>query len=75
MAILAEEKRLNLYNFDKPDAENSRYVLTSPRSLEACSRLKVKPLTLLPKPIKVFEKEHTGKSVELIKVILYLAKL
>jgi len=69
MAILAEEKRLNLYNFDKPDAENSRYVLTSPRSLEACSRLKVKPLTLLPKPIKVFEKEHTGKSVELVKIL------
>ena len=27
---------LDLYNFDEPGAEDSRYVLTSPRSLEVC---------------------------------------
>ncbi|KAE8290286.1 Coiled-coil domain-containing protein 177 [Larimichthys crocea] len=29
---------LDLYNFDSPAAEGSRYVLTSPHSLEACAR-------------------------------------
>ncbi|KAK2146951.1 hypothetical protein LSH36_577g03010 [Paralvinella palmiformis] len=33
---------IDLFNFDDPKFENSKYVLTSPRSLEACSRLGVK---------------------------------
>ncbi len=33
---------LDLFNFDRPEYEDSKYVLTSPRSLEACSRLSIK---------------------------------
>lgn len=33
---------LDLYNFDSPDAQSCPYVLTSPRSLEACSRVGIK---------------------------------
>ncbi|KAI3386399.1 hypothetical protein SNEBB_008276 [Seison nebaliae] len=40
---------LNLYNFDAPENVNSQYILTSPRSLEACWRLRIKPVELLPK--------------------------
>uniref|UniRef100_A0AAV2JIN4 Uncharacterized protein n=1 Tax=Knipowitschia caucasica TaxID=637954 RepID=A0AAV2JIN4_KNICA len=35
---VAPKLHLDLYNFDSPAAEGSRYVLTSPRSLEACAR-------------------------------------
>ena len=34
--------QINLYNFEDPQFEDSRYVMTSPRSLEACSRLGIK---------------------------------
>ena len=34
--------KIDLYNFDHPDFIDSKYVLTSPRSLEACSRLNIK---------------------------------
>lgn len=33
---------LDLYNYDSPDAQSCPYVLTSPRSLEACSRVGIK---------------------------------
>lgn len=36
---------LDLYNFDTPDAQSCPYVLTSPRSLEACSRVGIKVKT------------------------------
>ncbi len=39
--------KIDLYNFDHIDFADSKYVLTSPRSLEACARLN----------IKVFEKK------------------
>lgn len=34
--------KIDLYNFDHIDFADSKYVLTSPRSLEACARLNVK---------------------------------
>ena len=34
--------KMDLMNFEDPEFEDSKYVLTSPRSLEACSRLGVK---------------------------------
>jgi hypothetical protein len=40
--------KIDLYNFDHIDFADSKYVLTSPRSLEACSRLDIKVL------IKIF---------------------
>ena len=61
---------LDLYNFDSADAEGSKYVLTSPRSLEACSRLKVKPVELLHKSHGVFSQENVEKPVELIQVCI-----
>ncbi|KAG7466116.1 hypothetical protein MATL_G00161470 [Megalops atlanticus] len=54
---------LDLYNFDSPDAEGSRYVLTSPRSLEACARCGVKPVELLPRPLADFAHEAPGRSM------------
>lgn len=48
---------LNLYNFDKVDASNCPYVLTSPRSLEACANQGVKPVELLPKLLDEFRDE------------------
>jgi len=69
MATVFQTPQLNLYNFDKPEAQDSRYVLTSPRSLEACSRLHIKPLSLLPMSLEAFERQHSGKSPELIKLL------
>lgn len=34
--------QINLFNFEDPKFEDSKYVLTSPRSLEACARVGVK---------------------------------
>lgn len=37
-----EMPKIDLMNFEDPQFEEGKYVLTSPRSLEACSRLGVK---------------------------------
>ncbi|XP_046711592.1 coiled-coil domain-containing protein 177 [Silurus meridionalis] len=54
---------LDLYNFDSPAAEGSRYVLTSPRSLEACARCGVKPVELLSRPLSDFAREAPVNSM------------
>ncbi|XP_058606185.1 coiled-coil domain-containing protein 177 [Onychostoma macrolepis] len=54
---------LDLYNFESPAAEGSRYVLTSPRSLEACARCGVKPVELLSRPLSDFAREAPGRSM------------
>uniref|UniRef100_A0A8C8R813 Coiled-coil domain containing 177 n=1 Tax=Pelusios castaneus TaxID=367368 RepID=A0A8C8R813_9SAUR len=54
---------LDLFNFDCPDAEGSRYVLTSPRSLEACARCAVKPVELLPRALSELVREAPGRSM------------
>ncbi|XP_039179959.1 coiled-coil domain-containing protein 177 [Crotalus tigris] len=54
---------LDLYNFDCPEAQGSRYVLTSPRSLEACARCAVKPVELLTRPLNELIKEAPGRSM------------
>ena len=54
---------LDLFNFDTPAAEGSRYVLTSPHSLEACARCGVKPVELLPRPLADFAREAPGRSM------------
>nr|XP_037274543.1 LOW QUALITY PROTEIN: coiled-coil domain-containing protein 177-like [Rhipicephalus microplus] len=48
---------LNLYNFDQTDASDCPYVLTSPRSLEACANQGVKPVELLPRLFEEFAEE------------------
>jgi hypothetical protein len=37
-----DQVKIDLYNFDHIDFADSKYVLTSPRSLEACFRLNIK---------------------------------
>ncbi|MGH0148279.1 UNVERIFIED_CONTAM: hypothetical protein FKN15_014274 [Acipenser sinensis] len=54
---------LDLFNFDSPEAEGSRYVLTSPRSLEACARCGVKPIVLLQRSVNDFVKDAPGRSM------------
>ncbi|XP_076013960.1 coiled-coil domain-containing protein 177 [Genypterus blacodes] len=60
---LSPKLHLDLYNFDTPVAEGSRYVLTSPRSLEACARCGVKPVELLARPLADFAREAPGRSM------------
>ena len=48
--------KIDLENFESPEHQSSKYILTSPRSLEACSRLKIKPTELVEK--SMFEIEH-----------------
>ncbi|KAM3919165.1 coiled-coil domain-containing protein 177 [Leptodactylus fuscus] len=54
---------LDLFNFECPEAEGSRYVLTSPRSLEACARCMVKPVELLSRSLSDLVKEAPGRSM------------
>ncbi|XP_066550715.1 coiled-coil domain-containing protein 177 [Amia ocellicauda] len=54
---------LDLFNFDSREAEGSRYVLTSPRSLEACARCGVKPVQLLPRSLNDFARDAPGHSM------------
>ncbi|XP_075048285.1 coiled-coil domain-containing protein 177 [Mixophyes fleayi] len=54
---------LDLFNFESPDAEGSRYVLTSPRSLEACARCMVKPVELLSRNLSDLVREAPGRSM------------
>ncbi|XP_077352207.1 uncharacterized protein LOC144001599 [Festucalex cinctus] len=60
---------LDLNNFDSADAEKSRYVLTSPRSLESCTRLGVKPVELLTKSLNDLLSEQCDLPLEAVKVI------
>ncbi|KAH9520091.1 hypothetical protein Btru_059929 [Bulinus truncatus] len=57
--------RIDLNNLEDVKFENSKYVLTSPRSLEACSRLNVKPIELLYKPLAEFQEELLPQDVPL----------
>ncbi|CAF0777241.1 unnamed protein product [Adineta ricciae] len=57
--------KIDLYNFDHIDYADSKYVLTSPRSLEACSRLNIKPITLLPKRLADIQDDIGSEKVRL----------
>ena len=43
--------QITLTNFLNEDCQDSRYVLSSPRSLQACRRLDIKPIDLLPRTL------------------------
>ncbi|XP_056327400.1 coiled-coil domain-containing protein 177 [Danio aesculapii] len=60
---------LNLDNFTSPEAEDSRYVLTSPRSLESCAKLGVKPVDLLFRSFTEFINENQGSPLEEVSVL------
>ncbi|XP_029107277.1 coiled-coil domain-containing protein 177 [Scleropages formosus] len=49
---------LDLDNFDSKEARRCRYVLTSPRSLESCARLGVRPADLLQRSLSEFVRAH-----------------
>ncbi|KAL2083276.1 hypothetical protein ACEWY4_021049 [Coilia grayii] len=57
---------LDLNNFDTPGADGCRYVLTSPRSLESCSKLGVKPVELLFKSLSEFIEENKDMPLEAV---------
>ncbi|XP_041804128.1 coiled-coil domain-containing protein 177 [Chelmon rostratus] len=61
--------RLDLNNFDSAAAERSRYVLTSPRSLQSCARLGIKPVELLIKSLNELIAEQNDVSVEAARVM------
>ena len=45
--------------------EDSKYVLTSPRSLEACAKVGVKPVDVLYKPLADFQEELLPQDIPL----------
>uniref|UniRef100_A0A1I8HA66 Phosducin domain-containing protein n=1 Tax=Macrostomum lignano TaxID=282301 RepID=A0A1I8HA66_9PLAT len=55
--------QIDLTNFDSPEFDCLDYVLTSPRSLEACHRLGLQPVRLLYKRLQDFELENPGLPV------------
>lgn len=62
-------RRLDLNNFDSADAERSRYVLTSPRSLQSCARLGIRPVQLLIKSLNELIADRNGLPVEAVRVM------
>lgn len=58
-----DKLHISLLNFEDPRFEESKYVLTSPRSLEACARLNFKPVELLRKPLRDFQEELLPKGI------------
>lgn len=60
---------LDLNNFNSPEAKDSRYVLTSPRSLESCARLGVKPVDLLFRSLTDVIDENLESSLEEVTVL------
>ncbi|XP_072293559.1 uncharacterized protein [Eucyclogobius newberryi] len=61
--------RLDLNNFDSAEAQRSRYVLTSPRSLESCARLGIRPVELLIKSLNQLKTERRDVPFEVVKVM------
>ena len=61
-------QRIDLDNFESSEFVNSKYILTSPRSLEACSRLRIKPTELVHKSMVDIEDELTRHREQTIGV-------
>uniref|UniRef100_A0A3Q4AIZ6 Coiled-coil domain containing 177 n=1 Tax=Mola mola TaxID=94237 RepID=A0A3Q4AIZ6_MOLML len=61
--------RLDLDNFDSAAAERSRYVLTSPRSLQSCARLGIRPVQLLIKSLNELIAEQNELPGEAVRVM------
>ncbi|KAJ0066706.1 hypothetical protein NL108_002293 [Boleophthalmus pectinirostris] len=60
---------LDLNNFESVEAQRSRFVLTSPRSLESCARLGIKPVELLIKSLNQLKTERRDVPFEVVKVM------
>uniref|UniRef100_A0A0A9WDS4 Myosin-3 n=2 Tax=Lygus hesperus TaxID=30085 RepID=A0A0A9WDS4_LYGHE len=48
---------LNLINFEHPASRNSKYILTSPKSLKACQKAGIKPVELLYRSLDDVKRE------------------
>ncbi|XP_068200778.1 calponin homology domain-containing protein DDB_G0272472-like [Palaemon carinicauda] len=68
-----EGLKLDLYNYDLPEYGDCPYILTSPRSLEACRRLNIKPVELLQVSREDFDANHQDLSLE-DRVVTYHRK-
>ncbi|XP_039994890.1 coiled-coil domain-containing protein 177 [Xiphias gladius] len=66
---IAPVLRLDLNNFDLAEAETSPYVLTSPRSLDSCARLGIRPVKLLIKSLNEFIAEQSDVPFEAVRVM------
>ena len=53
--------KLDLYNFESTYAEDSPYILTSPRSLEACAQLDLKVCIYFEFEVQFFLKRMSVK--------------
>lgn len=62
-------RRLDLHNFNSAKSERSRYVLTSPRSLQSCARLGIKPVKLLIKSLNELLAERNDLPFEAVRVM------
>ena len=60
---------LDLNNFNTPEAEGCRYVLTSPRSLESCVKLGIKPAELLFKSLSEFVEGNKDLPLEALTIL------
>jgi hypothetical protein len=63
MAVNMTGLHIDLFNFEDEKFEGCKYILTSPRSLEACSHLAIKPIELLPKRISDFKTEYIPRGL------------
>ncbi|XP_070697656.1 coiled-coil domain-containing protein 177-like [Pempheris klunzingeri] len=61
--------RLDLSNFDSSEAQRRRLVLTSPRSLQSCARLGIKPVELLIKSLNELMAEQRDVNSEAVRVM------
>lgn len=61
--------RLDLDNLYSAEAQQSRYVLTSPRSLQSCARLGIKPVKLLIKSLNQLIAEQQEAPLEAVRVM------
>ncbi len=63
--ISDEQLNINIENFENPEFKDSKYVLTSPRSLQACDKLGIKPTELVSKSLADSFKEIGTKNASL----------
>lgn len=69
MSSTSPGRRLDLHNLNSAEAERSHYVLTSPRSLQSCARLGIKPVKLLIKSLNELLAERNDLPFEAVRVM------
>ena len=59
---------LDLLNFESDIAEGCEYVLTSPRSLQACAEIGIKPIQLLRVSLKLIYFKNVHRKLGLFSL-------